>query len=110
MTSEYKNYGDVNPLDYGGIWVKQTGETEYDIIKYNPDESTFDDLLVDISDSWIEHEHVMNYIGMAEETFDPIQFAIGCTEFYSIENFGHSYIIIDREEMIIILKARGIEV
>lgn len=30
----------------------------------------------------------MDYIGMSEENFEPIQFAIGCIEYYSLENFG----------------------
>ena len=91
--TNWKNFGDVNPLDHGGIWVQKESETCYRIVKFYPEESEenpsqFQSLYVDISEKWIEKESVMDYIGMTEKDFDPIQYAIGCTEYYSCQNFG----------------------
>jgi len=91
--AQWKAYGDINPLDHGGIWVQKESESCYRIVKFYPEESEENssqlmDLYVDITDSWIEKDSVMSYIGMTEEDFDPIQYAIGCTEYYSCANFG----------------------
>lgn len=109
MEFEYKNYGDVNPLEYGGIWVRKNTETEFDIVRYDPEDRIFANLLVNIFDSWIDRISVMNFIGMTEETFDSIWFAIGCIDYYVYENFGFTYEI-KRDELLSILKARGIEI
>lgn len=113
-SDQYTNYGDVNPLDYGGIWVKYLGNNEYDIIQNTPDEEKENnqsvyDLTVNITDSWIERKLIMSYIGMTEENFDPLEYAIGCINYYAPENFGSSYNM-STEELIDFLKARNIEV
>ena len=51
----------------------------------------FADCLVDIADDWIDRNAVMSYIGMTEDDFDPIQYAIGCIEYYGVENFSSPY-------------------
>lgn len=104
----YENYGDVNPLEHGGIWVKRESKNEYEILKNNPETNTLYDLLVDITDSWIEKDSVMSFIGMTEENFNPLQFAIGCTDYYSPENFGNTYKYETQNELIDMLFARGI--
>lgn len=89
----YKNYGDVNFLEYG-ILVEEEKENEiYNMIICRPYSDVENKYIyglcyVDITDNWIEKDKVMNYIGMTEENFEPIQFAIGCTEYYSLEDFG----------------------
>ena len=89
----YKNYGDKNFLEYG-ILVEEEKENEiYNMIICRPysdmeNKYIYGLCYVDITDDWIEKDKVMNYIGMSEENFEPIQFAIGCTEYYSLENFG----------------------
>jgi hypothetical protein len=112
MSNEFENYGDVNPLMHGGIWVKDIGNNEFEIIRNNLEDNNnlIDVMLVNISDDWIEKNKVMSYIGMTEDTFDPIQYAIGCTEYYSPNNFGHTYDNMTEEQMIQFLKLRGIEI
>lgn len=89
----YKNYGDKNFLEYG-ILVEEEKENEiYNMIICRPYSDVENKYIyglcyVDITDSWIEKNEVMDYIGMSEENFEPIQFAIGCIEYYGLENFG----------------------
>lgn len=113
MTTEkqnsYENYGDVNPLDHGGIWVKQITETQYEIIKNIPETNELFDMSIDITDNWIEKEGVMSFIGMDEQSFDPVWYAIGCTDYYSPENFGSIYKMESEKELIEFLNARGIK-
>lgn len=94
----YKNYGDVNFLTYGGCLVDSDhSDTEFRIIylrPYDDGDPDHDDLYqcaeitVDITDSWIDKKQVMSFIGMTENEFDPIEFAIGCIDYYGPENFG----------------------
>lgn len=94
--SNWENFGDVNPLKHGGIFIKRdteiNPETCFYIVKnvYDCDgeKHIIYDLYVDITDSWIEKQDVMEFIGMTENDFDSIQYAIGCTDYYSMENFG----------------------
>lgn len=88
----YKNYGDVNFFEYGRL-VQKESETEYRIIVCDPyqdqeDKYQFTKALIDITDSWIDKESVMNYGDMTEENFDPIHFALDCISYYGAQNFG----------------------
>ena len=88
----YKNYGDVNFLEYG-LLIEEQSENQFNFIVCRPfsdceNKYQYFDGYIDISDSWIDKESVMNYIGMEENKFDRIQFAIGCIEYYNLENFG----------------------
>jgi hypothetical protein len=112
------NYGDANPLTWGGTWVmsdeEANGETFrgcYYIIKYTPENNEILDLYVDVNDSWLERESIMDYIGMTEETYDEIQYAIGCTDYYSYLNFGCNEPIKCKDEKDVIkeLKKFGIK-
>ena len=87
----YKNYGDVNFLEYG-LLIEEQSENQFNFIVCRPfsvclNKYQYCDGYIDISDSWIDKESVMKFIGM-EEKFDRIQFAIGCIEYYNLENFG----------------------
>lgn len=89
----YKNYGDVNFLEYGLLVEEEKKNEIYKMIicrLYSDKENKYiyGSCYVDITDSWIEKNEVMDYIGMSEENFEPIQFAIGCIEYYSLEYFG----------------------
>ena len=86
----YTNYGDVDFFEYG-ILVEKESDTEFSILRcvpYSDEENLymFALLHVDVNDDWIDRDAVMSYLGMNE--FDPIHFAIGCTDYYSWENFG----------------------
>lgn len=86
----YINYGDIDFFESGTL-VEEISPGIYDMICCRPysdreDLYQFARLTVDINDPWIDKESVMSYIGMGE--WDPVWFAIGCTEYYSWDNFG----------------------
>lgn len=89
----YKNYGDKHFLEHGVLVDTEHSDTCFPMLLCRPyddeqDLYAFGDVEVDIEDSWIDRTAVMAYIGMSKDTFDPVQFAIGCTEYYSWDNFG----------------------
>lgn len=115
--TEWTNYGDANPLEHGGIWVKkdEDNDTCFYIIKNqlidgDTDKQQVLDLYVDTSDSWIEKKEVMDYIGMVDSNFDLVQFAIGAVETYSYDNFGSKIETGSKEETIKQLKEFGIDI
>lgn len=109
MENKFKNYGDVNPLDHGGIWVKQINNHTFEVIRNIPETNEVYNMEVDITDSWIEKEEVLSFTGMTEENFDPIWYAFSCTQYYGVENFGNSYEYKSRNEVIDHLINLGIE-
>ena len=91
----YRNYGDVDFFQYGCLVDDEHSDTSFDMLVCRPyddedDKFQFAQITVDITDNWIDRKGVMSYIGMTEETFDKIQFAIGCADYYSWDNFGAS--------------------
>ena len=89
----YVNHGDKNFFDVGILVDTEHSDTVFDMLLCKPYEDEedlfqFAHVQVDIEDDWIEREKVMNFCGMTEEDFDPVQFAIGCTDWYPWENFG----------------------
>lgn len=103
----YINYGDYNFFEYGVLVDSEHSDTEINILYCRPYDDTeneylFADCTVDITNSWINKDSVMNYIGMTEKNFDKIQYAIGCIEYYGTENFKDYYRSMDnatREEI-----------
>ena len=92
----YINYGDVNFFELGTLVDAEHSDTEIKILycRHFDDEEDlyfFADCTVDIEDSWIDRKAVMEYLGMTEENFNNIQFAIGCVEYYGAENFSSPY-------------------
>lgn len=92
----YINYGDVNFFEYGCLVDAEHSDTEIKVLYCRPyddaeDLYLFADCEVDITDGWIDEDAVMDYLGMTEKNFDSIQFAIGCIEYYGVENFSDSY-------------------
>ena len=92
----YINYGDKDFFELGILVDTEHSNTEFSMIRCLPypekeDLYQFAMLTVDITDSWINKEAVMSYIGMSEDTFDPVQYAIGCTDYYSWLEFGAGF-------------------
>lgn len=89
----YKNYGDYDFFKYGTLVEEEKKDEIYNIILCRP---YFDDnnvfkygkATVDITEDWLDKNQIMDYIGITEENFNSIQFAIGCTEYYNLVNFG----------------------
>ena len=93
----FRNYGDRNFLEYGCLVDDEHEENEVRVLYCRPfDEPNpetgemqylFADCTVCINDDWIEKQSVMDFIGMTEETYDKIQYAVGCIEYYGVDNF-----------------------
>ena len=87
------NYGDVDFFEYGRLVEIQEDGT-VDVLVCNPvfdckNEKRcyqFDHVNVDINDSWIDADAVCDYADTIKD--DAIQFALGCIDYYGVENFG----------------------
>lgn len=53
---------------------------------------SFLQIVIDITDDQIEKDAVMSFIGMDEKSFDPIEYAVGCIDYYGAENFSSPYL------------------
>lgn len=89
----FTNYGDKNFFEHGCLVDAEHSDTEFPMLLCRPYDDENDlyqmaRVTVDITDDWIDRKAVMDFIGMTEKTFDPVDFAIGCTEYYSWSNFG----------------------
>ncbi|MCD8083426.1 MAG: hypothetical protein LUE86_08000 [Clostridiales bacterium] len=114
----YQNYGDRNFFENGMLVDTEHSDTTFPMLLCTPypdeeDLFQFGECEVDISDDWIDRKAVMDYIGMAEETFDPVAFAIGCVSWYSWDNFGainyaYDWTRMDKKSICDILKYREI--
>jgi len=117
---EWANYGDLNP-EHGSVFLKKEGD-DFRIIKtvevfdtIDPEKClVIEDVLIDISDSWIEKDQVLSFIGGDETTPDEV-FAVACLDYYGPENFGGDYItdwsqvnFMTLEELIEAIKKYGI--
>lgn len=92
----YINYGDRNFFEHGRLADAEHSDTDIALLVCDPydgedDLYQFGDITVCTDDSWIDRDAVMSCIGMAEEDYDPVLFAIGCADYYGIENFGPGY-------------------
>lgn len=88
----YANYGDIDFFENGILVNKDRSDTVFDMLCCKPyadeeDLFQFGIIEVDINDSWIDTEAVEGFCGCKKEE-DPVGFAIGCTEYYSWDNFG----------------------
>lgn len=88
----YINYGDKNFYEWGNL-VEEHSDTEFSVLicrQYGDTNEYFQfgECSVDITDEWIDRKSVMSYIGMTEEGFDAVQFALGCIDFYGADNFS----------------------
>lgn len=114
MVNEWVNYGDVNPIEHGGIFVKKDGDTTYRIVRnmFDHDEgkNIVYDMYVDISEDWIERESVLKFSDLKEDS-DEVWFAIACTEYYSCINFDCiDYVLVTLEDTAKYLATFGIHV
>lgn len=92
----FVNYGDVNFFELGILVDAEHSDTEFSILYCRPydDEEDlyfFAECEVDVTDSWIDKNAVMDYLGMSAENFNAVQYAIGCIEYYGAENFSSPY-------------------
>lgn len=112
----YINYGDKNFFERGRLVDSEHSDSVLDILVCDPyddeeDLYKFGECSVDITDSWIDKQAVMDFLGMDSDSFNPIEYALGCIDFYGIENFGacnytYDYMHMRKEDIKDILKYR----
>ena len=108
----WKNYGDENPIEHGGIFVREDEDgfpNAYYMVRINQsqdeDESWFlDDMYFDLNNiEWVEWEKVNNYSDI-NNTSDDINKIIALASFYGSQEFGHTETFHKKEELIHTLK------
>lgn len=112
----WTNYGDVNPMEHGGTWVMSDEEKNgkafkgcYYIVKFDPDTMEVVNCWVEVKDDWINRKSVMDYVGMTEDNYDEIRYAIACFEYYGYHEFqGESVMTETIEEATKILEDKEI--
>ncbi len=112
----YVNYGDKDFFERGILVNSEHSDTEFDILVCNPydgeeDLYQFGECSVDITDDWIDKQAVMDFLGMDSNSFNPVEYALGCIDYYGIENFGacnyaYDYAHMRKEDIKDILKYR----
>ena len=114
--NKYVNYGDVNPMEHGGIWLKRDLDTDENYpcfwvvtIQLNENEDYITrDLYVDLSSDWIEWDSVYSFAGIdVNATFE--EKVIAAIEYYNPLNFGVESVC-SKEDIQTFLSDRGIEV
>jgi len=112
----YVNHGNKDFFEHGRLVDAEHEENVIHILCCEPyqdeeDKFQFGECTVDVTDSWINRKSVMRFIGMSEEAYDPVEFALGCVDYYSWDNFGamdygcsYNWQDVDRETIIKELK------
>jgi hypothetical protein len=91
----WENYGDMNPLDHGGFWIKRMEgvPTEFSIVTLDimsdsaPNKYLISTGYVDIEDSWIDWEGVRSTMDTREGA-EPIELARDVFEYHGSLNCG----------------------
>lgn len=103
--STWRFTGDVSPIEHGGLWIKETSENSYDIVKLQTD---YDGTVyfawgtIDLDDSWIDIEQVESYGGCKKEE-NVLWFIDSVLNYYGSENFcgnPDTYKLYDDNELI----------
>lgn len=103
MINNWTNYGDINPLDHNGIWIKQDYDTNYNVVKVtNLEESCsgegfyIEDIYIDINDTWIDLEAVKACSGVSEDNNNML--AVAIADYYGGYNCGGSCYTLDTKD------------
>lgn len=92
----WTNYGDVNPLEHGGLWIKKDTEiksdTCYYVVKVDKVEDfentwLYNEGYVDISDTWIKWEDIKNSCDTPSDATDERK-VIDAIWYYGLVEFG----------------------
>jgi hypothetical protein len=93
---KWESYGDVNPLEHGGTWVRPTERKEYHIVKVTPYDDQegvyrFEDVYLDDQCLWIEWGAVYKYADLTENS-DPELKVMGAVDYYGgLESGGEQF-------------------
>lgn len=115
----YESYGDVNPLEHGGQWVKKTEiDHEYSIVSITPYEDKTDEkdlysilfstCVIDITDSWIDKDAVTDYADTPKDNEEV--YALDILSYYGALNCNGEEEHLTREQVVERLTNLGIEV
>ena len=110
----YRNYGDRDFFEHGVLVDTEHSDTCFPMLLCRPYPDAEEVDLNDFKDDgWGDRKAIMDFLGMTEETYDPVQFAIGCTEYHSWDNFGaisyaYDWQHMDKKSICEILKCREI--
>ena len=86
--SEWKNYGDVNFEEYGGILLKENGANTFDVIQVVERDDDAKICLkgsIDINDYTAKEENIRMYAGL-DETSSKEDYAIAILDYYGLDN------------------------
>ena len=114
--TEWKAYGDVSPLEYGGAWVKKDREHNFYVIKIdilgNTDNIRFSDTYIDTTDTWINKKAVKDFVGADDQKdYSEEMYALDIVSYYGEYHCGGEHqTYTDKKELIERLKGLGIEV
>jgi hypothetical protein len=119
MKKGWENYGDANPIEYGGLFIKEDTDDFpncfYVVELVNLEWACGDEGFwvvegyVDLNEDWIDWDGVKSYIGY--EGDDDIALVEGAFRYYSHLEFGGSVAELKTEEEAIEeLKSHGINV
>jgi hypothetical protein len=113
----WENYGDVNPIEHGGIWIKPDVPTFpgcFYLVKNIPLDDTYgwfvQDGYIDLNDDWIEWDSVFSYAGIDWTAPAEIR-AIAAFDYYGpLEFSGESKLVYNDKDLQAELEEWEIEV
>lgn len=94
MKTVWENYGDINPLVHGGLWIVKdsTNNTAYYVVKVEllddiDNTWLYDDCYVDVSENWINWDNVNSCCDINKSSSN-IDKVIALMSYYSPLEFG----------------------
>lgn len=104
----WTNYGDANPLEWGGLWIDKDTDREHCyraiMLDVMDDGYLFNDCYVDVTESWINWEEVLSYVGESSLKTE-VDKVIALLSYYSVLNFGSYERVLSEEEVLKELEA-----
>lgn len=103
MEKTWTNYGDVNPIEHGGMWVSHDTEIQgrnyYVIQSEMLHDGTFQviDAYVDLDDSWIEWDSVKSTMDTSNDASDE-SLAVDLVRYYGTHCSHGEILTFDSEE------------
>lgn len=116
----YVNYGDKHFFEHGRLVNTEHSDTEIQVIYCEPypdleDTYQFAELIIDITDSWIDFAAVCAYAGLDTAHPDPVRYALAAIDYYGPAEFGaldsivsYDWLHMNRQAILDILKYRMI--
>lgn len=97
----WTNYGDVNPLEHGGIWLEKDQEHCYRVVLLDTmdEKYLFRDCYVDISGEWIKWKDVLDCSGHDKDATE-VDKVLALLNYYSILEFEGCERVISHEEVL----------